>query len=424
MATPWGVRLTTAEHVVLDVVPLEGAGGGTLVDIDGYPSLLEKRCHHYRRMQHGTAASWTTVLIPRLARTDLADLTTGWTGWWEDGGERGAMDLEQVWMETAAHPGAVCTWERTVDLPAGDDLLLELPRTYAIAATLDGVELEVPELGHYHSGEPICQSPFVALPTGLARRATLRLRFVKLGSLGPTGRIALHRRLAVPPPVVSCAGDRLTVELGRSHVVDLARVRSAPAAAHAHVQRGEDPLAVAAGLLSSLHLDDGAIDPAWWSSTSADRARACCASVLRSDRTQQSRVITLLSDPSWDVRLAAAAALVHLGTRDAVPGLLAALDAETPALVADKAYGARYRVRELCLLALHRIGDPATRPVFERCLTRDEFYGVRRLAAAALRDLGTVDSLPALQAWTGDADGETSVAAKTAITAITGRSTP
>ncbi len=420
VATPWGARVTTAEHVVLDVIPLEGADAATLVDIAGYPSVLEKRCHHYRRTVHGSAASWTTVLIPRLAREQLADWTAGWSGTWEGGTSR-AMDLEQVWMETADHPAAACTWERSVELPAGDDLLLELPRTYAIEAWLDNAPLAVPELGHYHSSEPICQSPFVALPAGPARRASLRLRFSKLGGTGPTGRIALHRRIAVPPPEVAHESDRLSVRLGaRVHLVDLARVRTAPRAIPQHSEHGDDPLAAAGALLAPLRLSTAGADPAWWSGSDADKSRACISAVLRTDRTAEMRILPLLADPSWDVRLAAAAALVHVGSGVAVPALTAAFAAETPERVADKTYGARYRVREMCILALHRIGDPSVRPLLEACLVRAEFYGVRRVAAQALRDLGTMASLPALQAWTGDADAETAAAARAAIAAISG----
>ncbi len=421
VATPWGVRLTTAEHVVLDVVPLEGVEAGHLVDIAGYPSLLEKRCHHYRREQHGTTASWTTLLIPRPARREVADLSAGWTGTW-DGGTAGAMDLEQLWMETAAHAGAACTWERDIELPDGDDLVLELPRTYAIEAWLDDAPLAVPKLGHYHSGEPVCQSPFVRLPGGPARRAHLRLRFTQLGRSGPTGRIVLYRSIAVPPPVIERDGQRLLVTLGeRTHHVDLERVRTAPRPIAPHHVHGEDPLATAAGLLAPMGLDR--TPGAGWNGTEADKARACCAAVLRHDYCAEPRIIDLLGDASWDVRLAAAAALARIGTRVAIPALTAALTVESPQRVADKSYAARYRVREMILLALHRIGDPAARPLFEACLERSEFYGVRRLAARALQDLGTTASLAALSAWTGDADGETAAATRNAIRTINARST-
>lgn len=419
-AAPWGVRLATAEHVVLDVIPLEGAAAGSLHDIAGYPSLLEKRCHHYRREQRGTRATWTTLLIPRLARELLADWTAGWSGAW-DGGQPRPMDLEQLWMETAEHAGAACTWEREVELPAGGDLLLELPRTYAIEAWLDGAPLAVPALGHYHTGEPICMPPFAALPAGAARRARLRLRFAKLGTVGAIGRIALHRRRDVPAPTWRRDGDRLTVDLGgRSHSVDLARVRTAPRPIPAHAPRGDDPRRLAAELLAPLRLDAPAA-AGRWQGDDADKARACCAAILAGDRAAEPRLAALLADPSWDVRLAAAAALVHLGSRASVPALTAALAAESPARVADKAYGARYRVREMCIRAMHAIGDPAVEPLLAACLVREEFYGVRRLAATALRDLGSAASVPALEAWTGDADAETAYACRTAISAIRAR---
>ncbi len=60
--------------------------------------------------------------------------------------------------------------------------------------------------------------------------------------------------------------------------------------------------------------------------------------------------------------------------------------------------------------------------LIEACLDRREFSGVRRLAAQALRDLGTAASLDALLTWTGDA--ETAAAARNAIAAIRSRRTP
>lgn len=91
---------------------------------------------------------------------------------------------------------------------------------------------------------------------------------------------------------------------------------------------------------------------------------------------------------------------------------------ETAELVARKDYAPRYRVREICLLALHRLRDPNLRPDLERLMDRAEFYGVRRLAAHALEDLGDARSIPSLEHWLRDADMEIAFAAKAALTAI------
>ncbi len=380
VATAWGFRLITAEHVVLDGIALDGDadGAGELVDIAGYPSLLEKRCHHWLRRQHGRRAHFRTLLVPRAGRVQLA--------------------------EYGAVPRTATTWSIDLDLPEAQrtgELLLQLPRCYGLSATLDEQPLELPLMGHYHSGEPVCMPPFAALPAGPARRARLTLAITR-GTIDALGPIILHRAVDVPPPVWRRDGDLLVVEPGGAPVhVDLARLATPcppppPFAAH-----GVDPQSEVAGLRARLGLDDG--DDDW---TGLGGEAGCIAGLDHQD---------------WDVRLWAAAWLARRGTAAAIPALRRRLALETAELVARKDYAPRYRVKELCLLALHRLGDPQLRPELERLLDSAEFYGVRRLAARALQDLGDATSLPALESWVGDADQETASAAQVALAAIRGR---
>ena len=377
VATPWGFRLTTAEHVVLDGIALDG-DAGRLEDIAGFPSLLEKRCHHWLRTRSATArAQFMTLLVPQAARELLADL--------------------------GGIPDTATTHVVDLDLPSSvvaGELLLELPRTYALAATLDGQALTLPMLGHYHSGEPICMAPFAALPAGAARRARLELT-ITTGTIAAVGRVALHRARPVAPPQWRRTGDRLEIVVDGRHIaVDLARLVTTCPPVQVFVPTGAEPLAEAAALVDRLHL---APDGDW---TGLGGEAGCIAG---------------LDHPDWDVRLAAAAWLARCATTVALPALRRRLAAETADLVADKTYAPRYRVKELCLLALHRLADPTLKPILEGLLVREEFYGVRRLAARALQDLGDAASLPALQRWVHDADQETASAARSALAAITFR---
>lgn len=372
-ATPWGFRLVTAEHVVFDGIAVDGRTG-TVVDVAGFPSLLEKRCHHWIRTRSGSSACFETVLVPRLGRVLLAD---------HGGVPRDARNVV-----------------REIALPDGEDLLLELPRTYGLKATLDGVPLDVPALAHYHSPEPVCMPPFVRLPAGPARRARLEL-VITPGRIPPVGRIAVHRRIEVPPPVWEREGSQVTVRCGGERIaIDLWRLAVRGPLPAERRSAGSDPLAAARALAGRLGIS-AAGD---W--TGLGGQEAC---------------ITALEDADWDRRLRAAAWLAGQGDRACIGPLRRGLAAETATLVADKAYGPRYRIKELCIIALHRLRDVGSVEALQALLTREEFYGVRRLAAQALADLGSASSIPHLERWTQDADLETACAARAAIAAISGR---
>lgn len=372
-ATPWGFRLVTAEHVVLDGIAVDGRVG-TLADVAGFPSLLEKRCHHWIRTRSGESACFETVLVPRLARTLLVDF--------------------------GSVPGGMQTFSRDIALPEGDGLILELPRTYGLTATLDGVPLDVPALGHYHTAEPVCMPPFVDLPAGPARSARLELTLAP-GRIPPVGRIAVHRRVEVPHPVWERDGAQVTVRYGSEAIaIDLWRLAVRGPLPVEHRSAGSDPIAAARALAKRL----GVSASGDW--TGLGDQDACLAA---------------LQDSDWDVRLRAVAWLAHQGDRACIGPLRRCLAGETAAKVADKAYGPRYRIKELCIIGLHRLRDVGSVEALQALLTREEFYGVRRLAAQALADLGSVFSIPHLEAWTNDADLETACAARAAIAAISGR---
>jgi hypothetical protein len=433
---PHGLRLRTPEHVVLDILAGDDAGPFQLVDVPGYPSTLECKCHHARRALHGACAEWVTVMVPRLGREQIADWSDGWLGRRdpEDAG------LKACWQRRGVPDAAPAAWadlffsaavfspdliDTTVawmirrcsyDAGADDTLFLELPRAYEFMLWIDGEPIDVPSPLGFHHPEPRMQAPYVDVTRQLAgkREVTLVVRHSRQGKIGPTGGVRLHRRLDVPAPSCTRKGDFLEVAThGRpSTAIDLASLRTQafpPDWPESQGERIADALNTARAHLPPPD-SRGAIP--------SEPSELAGWSLLHPEEAPVGALILGCHHPDWFVRMASARALGAARSRAAVPRLLTLIEEEKARLLADAHYPAKYRVLEMAVLALDQIGDSSAADAIAALLAPESFYGVRRLAADALGRIGQARHASALQAWTQDPDMETAAAARRSLGAL------
>lgn len=440
--TPYGVRLRTAEAVVADFIALEN-DAPELIDMPGYPSTLEKRCHHYRRHAHGETIEFTTLIIPSLGRRLVVELH-GPGPWAPDPHDKG---LAAHWMQAGKFPAepsqatleelnlkltdqyrddepdaldSTVVWlERSFVLPsaiAPEGYLIELPRVYDLRVWLDGEDVLLDILRDNHTSSLTNNRPqntlsllptFAALPAALLRPGQshrLSLRFAKRATYGLVGRIALHEKLEPAAPTVSADGSgrwRVSLPDGNQTVVDLARVRTVP---HPHTPastQGEDYQAMALAIIADLgpQPSRSAYAP---SLALDDRVSSIFAS-----SSSANDILAALQDPDWTVQMAAARAAGLRGITAAVPQLRALLAAETTVRVADKTKPCRYRLKEMVIVALGDLRAAEAADDLAACLSKDEFYGVRRIVGELLGRLGSARHLPILDEWSRDGDPET-----------------
>ncbi|MEX2607199.1 MAG: HEAT repeat domain-containing protein [Kiritimatiellia bacterium] len=423
VSTDYGARLTTAEQVVLDVVNLDG-GHPEMLDVPGYPSTLEQRCHQYRKRLHGDELEFTTVLIPRLARRELADWTSGWRAAWTGDANQdapdsfgGEVELTEAWYDRPDE-SAVLWVTRECRIPdvAEGEWLLELPRTYPPGLWIDGREIEVPFLMSSHHGEPRLMAPFIPVSEFCGSRGVIRVTMRIPRPRYLIGSVKLHARTPVGSPDVVREGDEIRVNLdGGCWTVDLRDIRTPPEPLpHPHAE-GKDPIQEGERLARKV-MPDGPEAPTGWNGDAAARGAACCRALYRPLSEVEDHLMTCADeDTDWLVRLLAIRALGMLRSLKALPLLCDCLRRETTEKIWDPAYPPKYRIKEMCVVALAKIGHSDAVPEVMACMTPEDFYGVRRLAAKALGTLGDPRALPVLNEWADDSDGETAQAAQRAV---------
>ncbi len=422
-ATPYGARLITPEHVVLDVVNLDPVPT-ELHDVAGYPSLLEKRCHHLRKTQEGSDVEFLTVLVPQLARRELADWTAGWRGAWRDRGES-SLPPDSA-MEPAAFadayygPQGSALWlrRRCGIPPVSASLLLELPRPHDIRLWIDGREIPVPAAEISKDGEQGLMAAFVDVSDALAGKESVEITLqVDPGrAVGSTGSVKLHEAIEVAAPIVErISGEEVRVHFGAiGATVDLTRLRTPPKPLPDLTPEGDDPLEAAAELVRKLLPTDPREALQWDSDHAADRGNACVAATGYPLEEVEEPLLRLCDDPDWLVRMLAIRALGVLRSRTAVPKLCGIMLEETPDRINDIGYRPKYRIKEMCVIALGLIGDASAADDLVKAMENAGFYGVRRLVPGVLQKLGDRDAIAALRVWEDDADTETADACRVA----------
>lgn len=431
-ATPYGARLVTAEAVVLDVFSLDGADV-ELHDVPGYPTTLEQRCHHLRKTRRGGAVEFLTVLVPQVARREVADWSADWRGAWEPAdqpladadGSDAPVELRDVFYgATVDRPVFRVARQCVVPPPAmaGEGRwLLELPRSFPLRLWIDGQEVVVPPLMSSHHGEPRLQAPFVDVTEHLRGRPSvgigLRIRQPRPGAMGLTGGVRLHAIIDVPVPQVERRSDG-TVHVAYGAVdttFALERLRTPAAPLPQPAPEGDEPVRAGQELARAVLAAAPAEKTLEWDGDATARGQACAAALARPLAEVEDRLLECCDDADWVVRLLAIRALGMLHSQRAVPRLRALLAGETPARIRAPDYPPKYRLKEMCLVALGAIGDRSAVPEVAACLVPEDFYGVRRLAAELLGNLGDPSVVPVLQTWAADSDYETGAAARRAL---------
>ncbi len=428
-ATSYGARLVTPEHVVLDVVNLDSVDT-QLHDVEGYPSLLEGRCHHLRKTQVGANVEFLTVLIPQLGRRELADWTTDWRGGWRPSDETALPNedtLQPVKMsDTYGGPSGSSFWlQRTCALPpvpTGTPLLLELPRPHDVRVWIDGVEIPVPAAGLSKDGEQRLLPAFVEVPADFAARdhVEIVLRIDPATAVGLTGSVKLHEKIPVEIPRVEAISDGLVrVRFGEvDHTVSLARLHTASTPLPTQVPEGENPLKLGQQLARKLLPTPPPREFAWHSDDPAERGQACIAAATRPVEEVEDRLREACDDADWSVRLLAIDTVGSLRIPSMVPTLCRILREETAERINRVDYAPRYRIKEKCVIALGEIGDVAAVDALVEAMEQAGFYGVRRLVPGALEKLGDAAAISKLEKWKDDSDGETADACRRAGAAI------
>ncbi len=444
------VVVRTPEQVVFHVVPLPTGGpdeGCELVDVPGFPSTLEQRCAHFRRVRSGTEVEFVTVLVPQLARRELADLTEGWTGkWdpdnrgeaegWQHSGGEGAWqamtfadtfyDRQAVYRSDAPDPDPTMVWmRRTVGAPAvqGDErLLLQLPRGCQIDVWIDGVSAAGAGNRTSHEITPRLLPAFVDVTESLGdgNEHEFVFRLCRQSRPGLVPPCKLHVTAEVRPPEVSLTDDgvvRVVLD-DKVHTVELDRLRCPIPVRRKPTWSGDDPLSAARETAATLLTTAPATTAPRWDGTPGERRGACLWALKHPQAASHDRLLAALDDPDWVVRMVAARTLGELKVREAVPRLIRLVEEETVDKRTDPAYFPKYRLREMALYALGKIGDPAAMQACLDCMDIKEFYGVHRLAAEALGVMGDERAIPVLEKWVDIIEQETAGACERAIARI------
>ena len=427
VATEYGARLVTPEYVILDVINLDSVAT-RLLDVDGYPSLLEKKCHHLQKTQRGSRIEFLTVLVPQLAREELADWTDGWQGGWEpreiDGPLESPSWSDSGFDEAAFGPADSALWlRRCCEVPRSSErLFLELPRPHGYRLWVDGTEQTVPPVEISKDDEMRLLPVFVDLTEALAGKASARITVrLEVGPLrGTTGRVRLHAaRQTDVPKVNRLPDDRVRVRVGPvDYTFDLGRIRTTAAVDFDLGPAGEMPRAVAAKMIRRLSLDSDSPEVLEWNGDAAARGNACVAAVDHPLGEVEAALIERCDDGDWLVRMLAVRSLGQLRSRRSLPRILEILQAETPDRINDPSYPPKYRIKETCVHAVQAIGEISAAPALATAMENAGFYGVRRIIPGALEALGDQAAIDRLRPWLDDADGETADACRRALDSV------
>lgn len=441
--TDYGARLFTAEHVVLDVFTI--GDEAELLDIPGFPSCLEQKCHHLRRNKNGMKTEFITILVPQLARRKLFDWSEGWLGrrdpdqtgmpesWFKPGtfGDWKPMNLDEAFYRAETYyPGdscdKTCIWfKKTVipkNLPKGAKILLELPRSYPLELWMDGKPVPIPEHKPHHHWEPRLMPPFVDVSAYFSegRASELTLRISQQGIYGISGGIRLHEALDIPAPELKLKknGDIKIKFAGTERIVNVDRLRTPARSFALEKSKGED---LEKTTMKAISLSIGKAITCKTGKAGEDlveKHRLCGIALASPGRVHEKKMLEFLRGDDWDLRMMAAEALGLMKSSKAVVELISIVREETASKIKGKDYWPRYRLKEMAIFALGKIGDKKAAEAITECMNADEFYGVRRLAAEALATIGNIKSAQVLEKWKEDQDPETAGAARRAISAI------
>lgn len=453
VSTPYGARLTTAEAVVLDLVDLDGAPG-KVEDVVGYPTTLEQRCCHYRKLAKGKSVRFLTLLIAQLGRVLIADWSEQWLGGWVDNAEkispsRNAKDaslivspisLADSYDADIPAPEAKTLWmQRSCNAPPsveGDRVLLELPRAMEYRVWIGDHELGVDPF-KTHGKEPRLVAPYLDVTEYLepAQPNMITLAFPNSAGEPVAGSIRLHRCINPPAPQISCStqssinmSNVVVKASGREHQIDLENLRlqdqtTSPQQGFAN-STSANPVITCATMESTwrkqLSFSTVQTKASDWEGHVVNRIRACVNTIECPENSQLQYLISFLNDPDPLVQMVAARALGRTCSPRAATALRKKLGREIDAMC----NGSKppplgcVQVREMCLLSLGELGDPAAASVVARCLHPEEFYGVRRLAAQTLGLLKDPASRVALEPWLNDSDPETAAAAALSLSEL------
>lgn len=419
---PWGLRVRTAEHVVLDLMPL-GESSDSLHDCDGLPSVLEQRCHQWRRRSRGRGLERWTVMVPRLGRRRLASWPDGWQLTLLDAGQQvlrafDAVAWSEVWSRLPAgdRGGLTVRMQRRVQVPAASDarLVLQLPKAYHSRLWIDDQPVEWPRLAQHHHGEPDLLPPFVdvteALRPSAGREATIRIEITRLRNNGLWGHVHLHAMLEPAPPQVRSEGSHLTIAFDDQTVtVDLDRLAHLPAPSDPPPAPMTPLKEAVATVLAAFPTQDDA------GSQDVQQRLAHALDAPADDAPDYTtpQLVGLLDDGPWWSRMLAAKVLGCRGDRTAVPALRAIL--RRPASASASPQDLNFRVHIFAAWALGRIGDPAATPELAACLAADRYYGLRRVASEALTKLDSPEARHALALAALDRDPEVATVALVAL---------
>jgi hypothetical protein len=415
-----GIRLRTAEHVVLDAIPL-GESQDVLVPMSGFPSVLEQRCLHWRRTTHARTLEQSTLFVPQLGRMLVADLAEGWRARLTDDAGETTCDQKSVSVQQAFAlvPSGTCRSQTNLEISkrvsigglARGQLLLELPQAYEVQLWIDGEPIELVEPARHHHGEPDLLPRFVELGGGLqlaGDEIEVRAVFTRFRHWGVRGRFALHRRIEPDPVHVTCDDKQVRVSYaGRESVIDMHRVRSLNAPTHDAMPAPERVDDVFELVMSKLPRDAAA---------SGDAVlRGLVGHAL--DSTEITHACDALVTGHWDHRMLAAKVLGMQKCRSAVPRLCDAVRAhrEAPRLSDEQ----NVRVAVFSAWALGRIGDRSAIPTLEECLGTECFYGLRRCASEAIALLADARDIDLLRRLAADRDMEVCEPARIALRRMT-----
>ncbi len=423
--TEYGVRLRTAEHVVLDLIAL-GESENSLHEYTGQPSVMEQRCHHYRRRRQGATVELVTLLLPRLGRRLLADLTDDLSMTIRNDQDVVLADNLRIMIDQIYdHLPVTQPWCYTVDVTTQGsiahvhddaDLLLELPHVYGVSLEVNGHAIDVPRLAEHHHGEPALLPIFVSLPRDLVRAAegelTIKVTLRDFRHWGIHGRLRLHERIDVDVPVVDQTGEdawRVAWD-DQSACINLADLRSPAQPLRRPQVTGEDAAELAASVHNAVQQHDAPAASWIKPDTSAERG----ASVCRADANDSQPILTALLDDDWQVRMLAAKCAGLCGIEAAMPALREML---SHPLVMDTAAQHNLREQVMAAWALGKLKDGDAVPRLAELLDVQNYYGLRRVAAQALSRIATPQALDVLQHVAEDQDQEVAEAALRALRA-------
>lgn len=152
-----GVDLTAPEGVGLQVRCLVGPGEAVIERIEGFPREPDACSDRVDFRQSGRSARWLYLLWPMRLREVVEELTEGWragplppdAGLEDVSGVEGEFDVHPgglPWLQGDAPVADACGYCRRIEVPAGDDWSLRMPRGLAdgLRLWIDGREVELP----------------------------------------------------------------------------------------------------------------------------------------------------------------------------------------------------------------------------------------------------------------------------------------